>query len=47
MVEQDKIIRGSCLRRAVAYEVSGRLSQMWHCHYAIPLSFVSCDSMSE
>lgn len=32
MVEKDSRIRGSCLCRAVAYAVAGRLGPMWHCH---------------
>jgi hypothetical protein len=32
MAEPGTIIRGSCLCRAVAYEISGRPGSMWHCH---------------
>lgn len=35
VVEKDARIHGSCLCRAVAYAVSGRLGPMWHCHCLI------------
>jgi hypothetical protein len=40
MIEQDPIIRGSCLCRTVAYAVAGRPGPMWHCHC------VSCRKLS-